>query len=103
MRPAIPLRSALGALALFFAGSAQAAPIEWPVFTGGNGHFYELKQPAGGINWTDAKAAAQASIWRGATGHLATVTSAAENSFLTSRLPAWAWIGLSDMASPGAY
>jgi hypothetical protein len=93
------------AFLLVVSGSATALadPFEWPVFSGGNGHFYELKQPPGGINWTNASAAAQASTWRGVSGHLATVTSAAENNFIISHLPGWAWIGLSDAAVPGTY
>jgi hypothetical protein len=93
------------AVVLLVLGGARAMAdvFEWPVFGGGNGHFYELKQPPGGINWTNANTAAQASTFRGVNGHLATVTSAAENNFIISRMAGWAWIGLSDAAVPGTY
>ena len=38
--------------------------------------------PAVSISWADASAAAAASVFLGVNGHLATVTSAAENNFL---------------------
>ena len=53
-----------------------AAPVEWKVAEGGNGHFYEPFAP-GVISWTDADAAATA-----LGGHLVTLTSAAENEFV---------------------
>src|SRR5262245_12711112 len=40
--------------------------------------------PAVGISWADASAAASASVFLGVNGHLATVTSDAENTFLVS-------------------
>jgi len=69
------------ALATMFAlcgGRASAAPILNPA----NGHYYEVitKQ----MNWATANAAATSSFFMGAQGHLATVTSAQENLFLTS-------------------
>ena len=73
-------------------GSAQAVVIEWPVADGGNGHFYE--QVDGEISWTDARDAAAAKSFMGATGHLATSTSAAENQFLTDHLDTFHhWLG----------
>jgi hypothetical protein len=57
--------------------------------------------PAVGISWADASAAASASSFLGLSGHLATVTSAAENNFLAGSfdftafedLLAIAWLG----------
>ena len=58
--------------------AAVAAPVQWTVADGGNGHWYEvIAAPA--ISWNEANAVAQASggIW-----HLATITSQAENDFI---------------------
>lgn len=70
-------KSLLALLAAVTAGFCtsltQAAPIQWS----GNGHWYErIDTP---INWADARAEAAAK-----GGYLVTVTSAAENLFLTS-------------------
>lgn len=56
---------------------ANAAPVQWKAVDGGNGHFYEAIHVPGGISWSDARLAA---ISKG--GHLATITSAAENQFV---------------------
>jgi len=86
---------------------AGAAPVEWPVAEGGNGHFYEAVLVPDGISWHDAKAAAES-----AGGYLATITSQEENNFVfnlinydvfwrsvPANLPAWSasfvgpWLG----------
>ncbi len=51
--------------------------IQWLVSEGGNGHIYQAVSVSAGITWDDAKLAAEA-----AGGHLATLTSAAENDFV---------------------
>lgn len=53
------------------------------VFFEDNGHYYELVFVEAGLTWEDARAAAEARTYRGASGHLATITSTAENLFLT--------------------
>jgi hypothetical protein len=57
-----------------------------------NGSWYEFVPAPNGISWTDAKLAAEA-----AGGHLATVTSPAENDFIVTRFPqaftSGAWLG----------
>lgn len=58
-------------------GVASAAPVLWS----GNGHYYDVVLAP--ITWDDARLAAASSSWLGVAGHLATVTSAAENVFLT--------------------
>jgi len=71
VNPVLAFRT-LAVLAFVFAGStARASLIQWS----GNGHWYEAI-PAS-IAWTDAKAAAEAK-----GGYLATITSAAENTFV---------------------
>ena len=51
--------------------------VEWPVASGGNGHFYQAFVAPSGITWQAA--------WDAATamgGYLATATNAAENDFV---------------------
>jgi hypothetical protein len=52
-------------------------PVEWRVAEGGNGHWYAFTDEY--ARWPDARAQAQAM-----GGDLATITTAAENGFLTS-------------------
>jgi hypothetical protein len=61
-----------------------------------NGHFYEYV--ASGGSWTTAKATAAARTYLGLKGYLATITSAAENAFITAKLTSDGWIGA--QASP---
>ena len=55
----------------------RADPVKWPV----NGHHYEVITLT--TTWPQAEAGALARTWLGVQGHLVTVTSAAENLFLT--------------------
>lgn len=57
--------------------SALALPVEW------NGHFYEYV-PAPQIDWLAASALAQSSSHNGWAGHLATLTTEAENTFVAT-------------------
>jgi hypothetical protein len=85
------LRVATLAVMLAWAAPASAVPITFA----GTGNAYELIF-AGGISWYDAEAAALASFYEGSQGHLATVTSAAENEFIATSIQQqtseW-WIG----------
>lgn len=60
-----------------------------------NGHHYDYVRSA--MNWDAANAAATASSYNGVTGHLATITSASENLFITDAFGAatidMLWIG----------
>jgi hypothetical protein len=67
-----------------------------------NNHFYQYKLTSG-ITWAAAKAAASASIKNGMQGYLATITSAAENDFITSKLQGDGWIGASDISYEGVW
>ena len=60
-----------------------------------NGHFYEFV-PSGGITWTSARTAAEGLSLYGLQGYLVTVTSAAENTFVTGKLQGFGWLGASD-------
>ena len=93
------LAAMLGA-GLSFSPQAQSAPIEWTVGSGGNGHFYEVV--SGLENWDSARADA---LSRG--GYLATITSAAENTFVTTLLATGStvrgWLGGTDSAVEGTF
>lgn len=66
-------------LFLLAMGVANATPVQWA----SNSHYYELIYPTNGISWEAAKTAAAAMNYSGFQGHLATITSAAENFFIT--------------------
>ncbi len=67
---------------------AVTAPVlgAVPVLDGVTGHLYDAV--AGGINWTDARAAAEALSSGSCRGYLASITSADENGFILSNFPA---------------
>jgi len=67
---------------------AGAGIAQWAVDDGGNGHYYELVLVPGGINWLDAREAAEERAYLGLRGHLATITSEQENDFITVDLMA---------------
>jgi len=75
--------------------------VQWLESEGGNGHYYEFVRLAapGGIRWDTARADAEARMFLGASGHLASVASGAENAFLRSLRGPFdlrAWIGFTD-------
>ena len=79
---------------------AEAAPVQWA----GNGSYYEFFSPAGGIRWSDAKAAAESLSHEGRAGHLVTLGSAEEFAFVRSAFPNnFTWIGLSDAETEGTF
>jgi hypothetical protein len=86
--PNLGTRAAVGALgmALLLLGTVAKAD---PLLFSGTGHYYELKglPDDGNWSWDIAVAAAQASTYNGMQGHLATITSAEENSFVAGLLP----------------
>lgn len=97
------LKAVLGGLSLAFglAGSAAAAPVQWTAASGGNDHWYEFV--AGAITWTAARTAATGSTHQSMQGYLATVTSAAEDTFLGTLTGLSAWLGGSDAAVEGEW
>lgn len=80
-------RGALGIAALFVLSGIAAQASAAPVFNSVNGHYYDAIAVAGGINWNIAKTAAEGLSLSGAQGHLVTITSAAEQSFIVANLP----------------
>jgi hypothetical protein len=53
-----------------------------PVLYSGTGHYYEVVQVYGGIDWDAAKVAAEGLTYSGNPGYLATLTSAGEDTFV---------------------
>lgn len=109
------LAGLLGAAALQLAAPAlHAAPVQWTVAAGGNGHWYEYVSTGSifvGIGFDAARAAALGSSHQGLQGYLATVTSAQEQAFIQSSFPFLlgfgatgnAWLGGSDAAVEGEW
>ncbi|MEM8710572.1 MAG: lectin-like protein [Planctomycetota bacterium] len=64
-----------------------------PALNPANGHFYRTIDVA--LTWEEAREAASSLSFRGAEGHLATVTSESERAFITSIYPAGTnrWLG----------
>lgn len=73
------------------------------VFFSENGHLYEYVSVPGTINWNNAKTAAEGREKYGSTGYLATITSLAENNFISDRLEGAGWMGASDSSVEGAW
>ncbi|MCA8882209.1 MAG: hypothetical protein KDA50_00400 [Rhodobacteraceae bacterium] len=86
-------------VALGLASGAQAAPTQY----GGTGNWYDVVFAS--ITWTQAKAAAQASVFKGVQGYLVTVTSAGEQGFINTLNPnsAQLWIGATDEVTEGQW
>ncbi len=88
--------------------SAIAEPLEWRVADGGNGHFYQLvvcRQP---ITWHQAAQNALSSSHGGWAGHLASITSAEEDSFVIEKIlkdssQRGVWMGLTDVLREGFF
>jgi hypothetical protein len=68
-----------------------------------NGHFYELIDNGGTIDWTVAKNNAAAKSLYGLQGYLVTVTSSTENDFVSEKINSNTWMGASDAASEGVW
>src|SRR5688572_25080020 len=96
-------------LSMLFVGPAAGAVATWQVSDGGNGHAYELvgnyDDPSLRWNWETSKAMAESRTYLGVSGHLVTITSAAENQFLIDAFhnasPLPTWIGLTDSEAFG--
>jgi hypothetical protein len=72
------------AVVLGWSSGASSVPIQWTIAEGGNGHFYEVSITPG-TTWDIARSS---SLALGAGWDLASVTSQAEQDFITSLLPA---------------
>jgi hypothetical protein len=93
MRQTFVILSLLAVL-LLVPSLTYAQPTQWTSASGGNDHWYELiLNPA---TWDQANTLAAASSWNGASGHLVTLTSAAEGDFVYQLLnpnPTDVWLG----------
>ena len=86
------------------APNTQARVVTFSIGAGSlsfGGHYYEFVST--GLNWTNARAAAELKTYYGLKGYLATITSAAENTFLNSKFTSTGWIGASDAAVEGQW
>jgi len=80
---------AIGYLFLFsslFFNLVFAAPVEWPLAEGGNGHYYEVVVTGAFDKWYGAYQNALTRSHAGLRGHLATITSQAENDWLLAMM-----------------
>ena len=86
-RSALGVRLMAAALTLLFASPAVTAaqPFQWAGAVGGNDHWYEIVS-VHGPTWTQARDLAASRTWSGMSGHLATITSASEQSFIQNLL-----------------
>jgi len=75
----------LAVLIVAFSFEGFAAPTQWTIGEGGNGHWYDVVSFAG--TWTQANADAQAKYYSGAQGHLTTITTAEETNFVWTNFP----------------
>ncbi|OGK92515.1 MAG: hypothetical protein A2W08_16375 [Candidatus Rokubacteria bacterium RBG_16_73_20] len=95
---------ALVAAAALIAGArgVSAAPIQWSSAAGGNDHWYDLTDTS--MLWESAKTVAESQTYLGMPGYLATIASAAENTFVASNFGAVEpWIGGSDKDEEGTW
>ncbi|MEM9267429.1 MAG: lectin-like protein [Pseudomonadota bacterium] len=100
------LSIALAGLLLASATAVQAIPVQWTTASGGNGHWYDVISHR--TLGQDAAAHAANQTFMGMTGYLVTITSAAENAFVTSLTSANLnvanpWIGGTDVNSEGTW
>lgn len=105
--PMNPTRRTCLLIAALAAAALPSAARAAPVYFAGTGNYYDFVA-APNINWVTARDAAAATTHLGAPGHLATVTSAAENAFLSATFnngqPAqFAWLGGHEPADDGVW
>jgi len=82
-------------------GKSLVWPSEAPVVLNpSNGHYYQLVENSGGIDWYKARDAAASSVFNGRIGHLATLTSPEEDQFVVDTFaqifPNYVWLGATD-------
>lgn len=98
--PASLLRAAVAGLLTTLVSHAMAAPLVWASDQGGNGHAYEYVADA--LDWSSARVAARDRQFGSVEGHLATITSQAENNLL-AQLGDDGWLGGSDAGTEGVW
>jgi hypothetical protein len=78
---------------------AQAFPMQWSAAEGGNDNWYFII--VGEATWEEADVWASTLYWRGLQGHLATITSQAEQDWLYQTY--FVTIGVAGAVNIGAY
>ncbi|MDA9787007.1 fibronectin type III domain-containing protein [Pontimonas sp.] len=79
-----------------------SASLAGAAYFAGTGHYYEFVSST--TTWALAKTGAASRTFNGLTGYLATVTSLAENQFITSKVGrATAWLSGTDSGSEGTW
>jgi hypothetical protein len=77
--------AALAALAAVRGAAQQAAPAPGLMaYNPANKHYYQAVAVPGGLTWMEAHQAAGKRTYMGVRGHLLTITSEAEQKFITS-------------------
>lgn len=92
------------ALRAVSAGPVSVTAVVTPAgaaYNADNGHFYEVI--LGPFTWSAAQTRAAQRTFDGATGYLATVTTASENSFIARVAGVDAWLGATDRVSDGTF
>jgi len=85
----------LTAVALLLALGSMAVNAD-PTLNPANGHYYDVIAVPAGTDWNTAEALAKLEFFSGVQGHLATITSADENTFIDTLRPMAAgelWVG----------
>ena len=77
--------------ALANSGGSITIGEDAPILNPDNGHYYDFVQ--GVYDFNAARAAAESMTYLGSQGHLATISDAAENTFLATTFGGRAWIG----------
>ncbi|MDQ8023236.1 MAG: lectin-like protein [Moraxellaceae bacterium] len=104
-----PLASLIAIAASLASAHGIAAPIQWQLANGGNGHWYEYVAfaPDASLSWHEARSDAASRSHAGNQGHLLTIGSVKEFSFVLGSLLNWqnptVWAGASDAASEGQW
>ena len=80
-----------------------AAPVQWSTGSGGNGNWYEVV--SADLTWHNASTAAQLASYLGVNGHLATITSSEEDSFVAGLInnSMKPWLGATDEIVEGSW
>lgn len=99
---------ALATVTAVAAFTAGAAPVQWTVASGGNGHWYDYVLPAStaltGFTWNGAFAHAPTQTFSGMSGYMATVTSQGEQDFIFANVTnQTAWLGGNDRDTEGTW
>lgn len=100
------LKTLLAGLLAATSLAATAAPVQWTVASGGNGHWYDfvLSPTGAGFDFAGALADSVTHSHLGMTGYVATITSMGEQDFIHANVTtATAWLGGSDGAVEGSW